>query len=51
MKLGYITDFFAKSYAEPRAPARRESPPRHAASHSQKRRHIANIGVVASHAP
>jgi predicted deacylase len=51
MKLGYITDFFGKVIAEPRAPVSGVLLHVNAVPSLKKGDNIANIGVVASHAP
>jgi len=51
MKLGYVTDFFGKVIAEPRAPVAGVILHVNALPTLKKGDNIANIGVVASHAP
>ena len=51
MKLGYVTDFFGKVIAEPRAPAAGVILHLNAVPSLKKGDNIANIGVVAAKAP
>jgi len=51
MKLGYVTDFYGKIVAEPRAPVAGVILHVNALPTLRKGDNIANIGVVASHAP
>jgi uncharacterized protein len=51
MKLGYVTDFFGKTILEPRAPEAGVVLHLDAVPSLKKGDNIANIGVVAAHAP
>jgi len=51
MKLGYVTDFYGKIIAEPRAPVAGVILHVNALPTLRKGDNIANIGVVAAHAP